>query len=240
MINKIILLIISVGDFFHKRKIIKFLKKKNLKNLDCLVDVGAHKGESVFFFLKYFKIQNIYSFEPIKDNLDQLKSKLKLLMKKYPNCSFVLENKALGSSSKKLLIKKMVESSSSTIRELNLNSKYLNKKKKLLYSGKQNFFENIEVEQITLDSYLENKVIRKIDFLKIDTEGYELEVLMGLNKNINKLGIVMFEHHYHDMIKKNYTFTDIHKFLTNHNFKKIYKSKMPFRKTFEYIYEKEK
>jgi hypothetical protein len=38
------------------------------------------------------------------------------------------------------------------------------------------------------------------------------------------------------MIKKNYNFADIHSLLINNNFKKIYKSKMPFRKTFEYIY----
>ena len=39
------------------------------------------------------------------------------------------------------------------------------------------------------------------------------------------------------MILKNYFFSDIHKFLKENNFKKLYKSKMPFRKTFEYIYE---
>ena len=44
----------------------------------------------------------------------------------------------------------------------------------------------------------------------------------------------MFEHHYDDMLKKDYTFRDIHRLLINNNFKQIYK----FRKTFEYIYEK--
>ena len=48
----------------------------------------------------------------------------------------------------------------------------------------------------------------------------------------------MFEHHYHDMILKKYKFSDIHSLLINNNFKQIFKSKMPFRKTFEYIYEK--
>ena len=48
----------------------------------------------------------------------------------------------------------------------------------------------------------------------------------------------MFEHHYDNMIKKDYTFRDINKLLIKNNFKKIYKLKMPFRKTFEYIYSK--
>ena len=39
------------------------------------------------------------------------------------------------------------------------------------------------------------------------------------------------------MIKKNYTYSDINQTLTNFGFKKIYKSKMIFRKSFEYIYK---
>ena len=49
----------------------------------------------------------------------------------------------------------------------------------------------------------------------------------------------MFEHHYDNMIVKNYTFRDINNFLKMNNFNQIYKSKMPFRKTFEYIYKRE-
>jgi len=76
--------------------------------------------------------------------------------------------------------------------------------------------------------------------MKIDTEGYELEILLGLENKIKLVDIIMFEHHYDNMIKKNYTYNDIHELLIKNNFKKIYKSKMPFRKTFEYIYINEK
>jgi len=77
-----------------------------------------------------------------------------------------------------------------------------------------------------------------IDFLKIDTEGYEYEILLGLEDRIKLVKVIMFEHHYDNMIKKNYTFTNINDLLVKNNFKKIYKSRMPFRKTFEYIYLK--
>ena len=80
--------------------------------------------------------------------------------------------------------------------------------------------------------------ISKIDFLKIDTEGYEYKVLLGLEKNISNVSLIMFEHHYHNMLIKNYTFGNIHDLLIKNNFKQIYKYKMAFRKTFEYIYEK--
>ena len=59
---------------------------------------------------------------------------------------------------------------------------------------------------------------------------------MGLDKEISKVEIIMFEHHYDDMIKKKYTYSDIYKLLNKFNFKMVYKAKMPFRKTFEYIF----
>ena len=58
----------------------------------------------------------------------------------------------------------------------------------------------------------------------------------GRKKNIKKYKINIFEHHYDDMIFKKYKFSDINNFLNKNNFKQIFKIKMPFRKTFEYIY----
>ena len=40
------------------------------------------------------------------------------------------------------------------------------------------------------------------------------------------------------MIDKNYTFSDISDFLKQKDFRMVYKSKMPFRKTYEYIFFK--
>jgi len=63
-----------------------------------------------------------------------------------------------------------------------------------------------------------------------------MKVLLGLEKEFKKVSIIMFEHHYDDMIKKNYKFCDINNLLRINNFIQIYKYKMAFRKTFEYIY----
>ena len=74
--------------------------------------------------------------------------------------------------------------------------------------------------------------------LKIDTEGYELEVLKGLKDQISKVSIILFEHHYDNMIVKNYKFGDIHHVLKNNGFSKVYKIKMPLRKSFRFILKK--
>ena len=102
----------------------------------------------------------------------------------------------------------------------------------------KNFIKKIEVNQIMLSNYLEKRQISKIDFLKIDTEGYEYNVLLGLEGHLQNVSLIMFEHHYHKMIIKNYSFSNIHDLLKKNKFKQIYKYKMPFRKTFEYIYKK--
>ena len=80
------------------------------------------------------------------------------------------------------------------------------------------------------------KNIKKIDFLKIDTEGSEHDIIMGATKIIKNIKLILFEHHFDDMIFKEYKFSDINNLLIQNNFKQIFKIKMPFRKTFEYIY----
>ncbi len=74
--------------------------------------------------------------------------------------------------------------------------------------------------------------------MKIDTEGHELYVLYGAKKNLPKIKLIYFEHHYDDMLSKGYKFSEINDFLIQNHFVKIFKSKMYFRKTFEYIYER--
>ena len=79
--------------------------------------------------------------------------------------------------------------------------------------------------------------ILEVDLIKIDTEGFEFNILKGLGNKIEKVKNIFFEHHFDDMIIKNYTISDINDYLKANNFIKIYKAKMPFRKSFEYIYQ---
>ena len=90
---------------------------------------------------------------------------------------------------------------------------------------------------ITLNQFMVQNKILHVDILKIDTEGYELNVLKGLADSYKFVKFIYFEHHYDNMIKKNYTFSDINNILLKFGFKKVYKTKMIFRKSFEYIYK---
>ena len=158
-----------------------------------------------------------------------------ILRKKFTNTNIYLENVAIGEENKDIEFNDLYETSSSTIKSLNLNSKYFKKKENIF--GKL-IKKKIIIKQIDFKEYLNQNKINKIDLLKIDTEGYELEVLKGLKELISNVSIILFEHHYDNMIIKNYTFSDIHKLLVKENFERVFKIKMPFRKSFEYIYIK--
>ena len=43
-------IILNLFDFFHKFKIIKFLKKIMGNDLNLVFDIDAHKGESINLF----------------------------------------------------------------------------------------------------------------------------------------------------------------------------------------------
>ncbi len=237
MIQKIVIYIIKLFDFFHHRKIFSFLNKKNLINFNIFFDVGAHKGESIKLFLKHLNIKEIVSFEASPITFEYLKKKETSFNKRFKNTKIKLENLALGSEKKSVILKHMSESSSSTISQINKNSSYFKKKYKLLnFFDSQKLYAPVEVKLETLENYIVDNEYKTIDFLKIDTEGYEYEILLGLNKKLKDIKLIMFEHHYDNMIKKNYSYSDIKNLLEKYNFKMIFKAKMPLRKTFEYIF----
>jgi len=240
MIQKIILWGLSLFDYSYQKKWIKFLKKNKYNSFKLLIDIGAHKGESIKLFSKNFIVKKIISFEASPINFEYLKKKIEENKQGFNNTEIVLENTALGAEDKITEFYQFNESSSSTIKEIDKKSKYYKRKFRLInFLNYKKTYQKINIKVSKLKTYIEKNNIKKIDFMKIDTEGYEFEILLGLESKIKLVDIIMLEHHYDNMIKKNYTFENINKLLIKNNFNKIYKSRMPFRKTFEYIYKRE-
>ena len=239
MIKKLVLLFLSLFDYFYQKKIIEFLKKNNLSEINLIFDVGAHKGESINLFLKNMKVKNIVSFEASPLNFKYLENNKKNLEKKFPNTKIIIENLALSSDGRVVSFKQFNESSSSTINNINQESKYFKRKFNLLnIQNKKKIYESFKLKTETLDNYMYQNNFNRISFLKIDTEGYEYEILIGLKKKIKSIDTIMFEHHYDNMIIKEYTFSDINYLLKKNDFYQVFKSRMPFRKSFEYIYRR--
>lgn len=226
--------LLNFFDYFQQKKIINFFKKQSLKEL-ILFDIGSHYGETVFLFSKNFNIKKIHCFEASNQNFQILKKKIE---KKKISKLCHLNNFAAGETEKNFFINQTKESSSSSIHDFNKNSKYFKKKVKILNLNEtENFYKKVPIKMIKISDYIDVNRISTIDILKIDTEGYELKVLEGLSPNQKIIRFIYFEHHYDDMILKKYTFKDINNILLKYGFKEVYKSKMFFRKSFEYIYK---
>lgn len=240
MIKKFTILILSFFDSIYQKKIINFLKNHKFK-LNVIIDVGAHKGETIDLFLKNFNPKKIFSFEASKKNFETLNKKISVYKYKYPNTQIYLENKALGNTSELREFKQMKESSSSTFANINFDSDYLKKKKFFLgIKDNKELFDISKIKITPLSNYLYENNLHEIDLLKIDTEGYEFQILKGAERDLQKFELIFFEHHYDNMIKKGYTFSDINNLLISKKFKLIFKAKMPFRRVFEYIYRNQK
>ncbi len=64
--------IFKLIGFFYQKKKYDFLKKKVSNNMDILIDVGAHHGDTINEFLRIFSIKTIYTFKLSKKNFEKL------------------------------------------------------------------------------------------------------------------------------------------------------------------------
>jgi FkbM family methyltransferase len=236
---KILSFFIALLDRSNKQKITFFLKKK-LKNKKInIIDVGAHKGETIELFFDKFDVLKILAFEANPNIFNLLKKKIKKI--NFEN-KISLFNYGLGAKKEKKILQIFNDTSSSTFNPININSNYFKRKFFFLSFFKKNILLKKDlIEIFPLSDFQEFNEMATVDILKIDTEGYEFNVLKGIKqKDLQKINYIYFEHHYDLMIKKNYTYCDIKNFLNKNNFYLSLKIKMNFRKTFEYIYENKK
>tara|TARA_B110001450_G_scaffold208394_1_gene199062 strand:+ start:1040 stop:1768 length:729 start_codon:yes stop_codon:yes gene_type:complete len=233
-------IVLKIIDFFYQKKIINFFKNTSNSEYTVIIDVGAHKGETILSFLKNLKVQNIYSFEASNKTYKSLEINVEKIKKKYDRTNIEIFNTGIGNSNEKKIFNELPDSNSSTFNLIDQNSSYFIRKNKILsffFKKKFSINKNL-ISQIKLSQFIEKKKIKKISILKIDTEGYELDVIKGLGQNIQLVEFIYFEHHYDNMIKKNYKFSEIHDFLLTNGFQRVFKIKMPLRKSFDYIYSK--
>ena len=187
----------------HHRSISNY--SKNL-DFDIMIDIGAHEGEFLSSFLKIKKIKKYYCFEP------QIKI-FKRLKKKYKdNNKIKFFNFPLGDKpkKKKLFLSKLT--STATLSSFNKVSLYLKFKNFILNNQNQ---QSVIVKQKTFDQIFKKTNIKK-SFLKIDVEGYELNVLKGSKKKIKEVKYILIEDQYFNQYKND--FNKVKKFLKKNNF----------------------
>ena len=151
---------------------------KKIKKINTVIDIGSNKGQFVLLCFKYFPKAIIYSFEPIKELVKKQKNFLHFKNKIFFfNCGIGSKNKDLNF----LITEKTDSSSFLTINKLNnYNKDYFVKEKR-----------NIKIRK--LDQILKNKKLKKPILVKIDVQGYELEVLKGAKKILSNIDFLLLE-----------------------------------------------
>jgi FkbM family methyltransferase len=165
------------------------MKKHLNSNSLVIVDVGINRGQSTALFLKWFPNAKIYGFEP-------LPSVFVVAERKLANRAHLFN---LGVSSKSG-VRTFWESKldeTSTFNQPNLESKYHKMKSKVLLCSTRKMYKALIVNTVTLNDFSFKEKIGKIDLLKVDTEGHELEVLKGATTLLKQqqIELIQIERH---------------------------------------------
>jgi len=138
--------------------------KKIIKTGDIVFDIGANIGYYTLIFAKLVGPSGkVFSFEPEPTNYELLKKNVKI--NDYTNVDFFCKAVSNLNQTTKLFLDKENNGGHSLINTIEDRA-------------------SIEIESIRIDDNFKNQ---KIDFIKIDIEGFELEALKGMYELLQKL-----------------------------------------------------
>jgi len=179
--------------------ICRFIKKNMV-----VIDIGANHGYYTLLISKIIDGEGIViAFEPVNSLVKKLKKNITLNRLK----NIIVEPYAvsLKEETREFYLCLDGKESLSSLR-LPSNDVFCRKKK-------------IKINTIFLDKYLHDKEITKVDFIKIDAEGGELNILKGgVDLLVNFRPVIMCEIDEKRTIPWGYTPSEIYNFLKAHNY----------------------
>ena len=181
----------------------KGLKRKYNMNIKGIVHIGAHYGEELVDYIDE-GIQNIVLFEPLTSNFDVIHKKALRL-----NANIEGHQVALGSKpgSYTMYISDNEKQSSSILKP----------KVHLTHHPHVKFPTTEEVEVRCLDEYN----CHDYNFINMDVQGYELEVLKGGTKMLEQVDYVYCEVNRDEVYENNAYIQEIDSFLADYNMVRV-------------------
>jgi FkbM family methyltransferase len=169
------------------------------RNFQVIFDIGANIGQTVYGLLKFFPRADIYCFEPVTSSFGELSAS-------YGDCAKCFKM-AMGSvpAQKEIKLRHFSEMDSFLSRDPDPSH----------YSGKS------EIVQIsTVDIFCAEHGISSLDVLKMDVQGWELEVLRGADKMLaaNRVRYIFTEIGFDRDDTEMVPFGDLDKAISRHGF----------------------
>ena len=175
---------------------------KRIKNSRVAIDIGANIGITTIWMAK--NSEKVFSFEPEKQNIKRFK-----------------ENLEANNINNVELIKKAVSDKKGEL-ELNILESYGHHSLGKVATSKIVGIQKVDV--VTLSDFCKEKDIDIIDFLKVDVEGFEIEVFRGAKELFDKkqIKLIAFEISEVPLIILNKTEKEIFDFFDLVNYKICY------------------
>lgn len=144
--------------------------ERYLEEGDTFIDVGANVGYMTAFALGLVgKTGQVHSFEPVPQYFERLKE----IKSNNTEYHLYVNNLALGETSGVSMI------AVTDVRNIGWNTMVPG------FARSDTVKEKVEVRVARLDDYLFSEDVHDVRLIKIDTEGYELPVLKGLEKYLS-------------------------------------------------------
>jgi hypothetical protein len=181
--------------------LIYFFKNKEIN----IMDIGASDGISVKFFLKKLNVKKIYCYEPHSEYLKKLR-KLKK-KKNYFNKIHIVNNGLSKKNERKKIFYPILKIFNKIIPILSYtfySEEFLTEQMNL------DFKKKLEIKSSYIYLKKFKLINNKIDFIKIDTNGYEFVIIKSILPQINKdKPVIVAENNddknkIYNILKKNY------------------------------------
>lgn len=177
------------------------------KTSPLVIDVGAHRGESISFFKNLFPNSEIFSFEPIKENFDIL-SEIASQERTH------VYQMAVSDFCGKTTFYMQDISHIGSLQPINNSST-----DSLGYASRATNAE-VEVLVTTIDSFCTEKHINHVDILKIDVQSHEVAALRGALNTLKFTDCVSIEISLYDFYKtKNSSLLEVELIMNQSGFK---------------------
>ena len=192
---------------FHLLRDLRFYSAQFNLSIETIFDVGANIGQTSTELRKYFPNASIHAFEPINSTFEILSKNI------CHDRNVILNNVALGAEEKEITIFLQNESLINSLLnevDIEVESKTMDRKQ-----------QTQKIQVLNGNRYCNSNNIESVFLLKTDTEGYDLDVLMGFEEILSnhQISFILVEVTFNEDDLSHSSFYHVNEYMNKHGYK---------------------